>query len=106
MNNKPDRIPPVHPGEHLFELLQDWNLTQYRLAKELDVPQTRIMQIIKGKRSISADTALRLSRFFGMSDKFWLRLQMNFDLECAQLAKGEEIERSVRPMPTNKRASA
>ena len=99
MKNRPERIPPIHPGEHLLELIEDWNLTQYRLAKELGVPQTRIMQIIKGKRAISADTALRLSRFFGMSDKFWLRLQVNYDLECAQLAVGAEIKHSVKPMP-------
>ena len=98
MNNKLRRIPPIHPGEHLLELIEDWNLTQYRLAKDLDVPQTRIMQIVKGKRSISADTALRLARYFGMSDKFWLRLQMNYDLECTQIAIGMEIENTVKPM--------
>jgi addiction module HigA family antidote len=106
MNNKPDRIPPVHPGEHLLELLQDWNLTQYRLAKELGVPQTRIMQIIKGKRAVSADTALRLSRYFGMSNKFWLRLQMNYDVECALISNGEEIARTVQPMPSKRKATA
>jgi len=98
MNDKLGRIPPVHPGEHLLELIEDWNLTQYRLAKDLGVPQTRIMQIVKGKRAISADTALRLSRYFRMSDKFWLRLQMNYDLECAQLTVGMDIENTVKPM--------
>ena len=98
MNDKLRRIPPGHPGEHLIELITDRNLTQYRLAKDLGVPQTRIMQIVKGKRAISADTALRLSRYFNMSDKFWLRLQMNYDLECAQLAFGTHIENTVKPM--------
>ena len=106
MNNRPERITPIHPGEHLLELIEDWNLTQYRLAKELGVPQTRIMQILKGKRSISTDTALRLSRFFGMSDRFWLRLQMNYDVECARQAVGEEIKRTVKPMPRKKSAAA
>lgn len=98
MSTKSGRIPPVHPGEHLLELLRDWNLTQYRLAKDLGVPQTRIMQIVKGKRSISADTALRLARYFKTSHQFWLRLQMNYDLECAQIAVGSEIEKAVQPM--------
>jgi len=101
-----DRIPPTHPGVDLLELIRDHNLTQYRLAKELDVPQTRIMQIVKGKRAISADTALRLSRFFNMSSGYWLRRQMNYDLECAQISKGEEIERCVKPMPRKRRKSA
>lgn len=98
MSDKLGRIPPVHPGEHLLELIKDWSLTQYRLAKDLGVPQTRIMQIVKGRRSISADTALRLSRYFGMSKEFWLRLQMNYDLECAQIAVGKDIEKMVKPM--------
>jgi addiction module HigA family antidote len=98
MNDKLGRIPPIHPGEHLLELLEDWNLTQYRLAKDLGVPQTRIMQIVKGRRSISADTALRLSRYFGMSEEFWLRLQMIYELETAQLSVGSDIENMVKPM--------
>ena len=92
------RIPPTHPGEDLLELIQDHGLTQYRLAKELAVPQTRIMQIVKGRRSISADTALRLARFFGMSKEYWMNRQMNYDLECAQIAVGMDIENIVTPM--------
>jgi addiction module HigA family antidote len=91
-------IPPTHPGEDLLELIQDHGLTQYRLAKELGVPQTRIMQIVKGRRSISADTALRLARFFGMSKEFWLNRQMHYDLECTQMAVGMEIDSTVKPM--------
>ena len=91
-------IPPTHPGEDLLELIRDHGLTQYRLAKELAVPQTRIMQIVKGRRAISADTALRLARFFGMSKEYWLNRQMHFDLECAQIARGVEIEKTVKPM--------
>ena len=91
-------IPPTHPGEDLLELIRDHGLTQYRLAKELAVPQTRIMQIVKGRRAISADTALRLARFFGMSKEYWLSRQMNYDLECTQLAVGMDIENTVKPM--------
>lgn len=99
MNAADDRIPPTHPGVHLLELIEDRNLTQYRLAKELGVPQTRIMQIVKGRRAISADTALRLSRFFGISARFWMNLQTNYDLERAELASGAQIQETVRPMP-------
>ena len=85
-------IPPTHPGIDLLKLIESHHLTQYRLAKALGVPQTRIMQIIKGNRSISADTALRLSRFFGMSKEYWLNRQMHFDLERAQIAIGTKLE--------------
>ena len=98
---KHTEIPPTHPGIDLLELIESHQLTQYRLAKSLGVPQTRIMQIIKGKRSISADTALRLSRFFGMSKEYWLNRQMNFDLESAQIALGCEIESQVTPLARN-----
>lgn len=93
-----DHIPPSHPGTDLLELIEDHGLTQYRLAKELGVPQTRIMQIIRGQRSITADTALRLSRFFGMSGQFWMNRQMNYDLEMAYLDKGREIEAQITPL--------
>ncbi len=92
------QIPPTHPGEDLLELIQDHGLTQYRLAKELGVSQTRIMQIVKGRRAISADTALRLARFFGMSKEYWLNRQMHYDLERAQIAVGVDIENTVKPM--------
>jgi len=98
-------IPPTHPGEDLLELIQDHGLTQYRLAKELGVPQTRITQIIKGRRAISADTALRLARYFGMSKEYWLRRQMNYELECAELVLGENILRTVQPLEKVVRAT-
>jgi len=91
-------IEPTHPGVDLLELLESYSLTQYRLAKELGVPQTRIMQIVKGQRSISADTALRLARFFGTSREYWLNRQMNYDLESAQLVVGHRIEQQVTPL--------
>src|SRR4030043_325082 len=76
------RLPNIHPGEVLFEeFLQPLNITAYRLAKETNIPQTRISEIIKGKRRITADTALRLSKYFGNSPQFWLGLQNDYDLE-------------------------
>jgi len=75
-------MPPVHPGEILLEeFLKPLGLSQYRLAKGLSVPARRINEIVLGARSISADTALRLARFFGTSERFWLNLQATYDLE-------------------------
>lgn len=76
------RMPPVHPGEILLEeFLKPLGLSQYRLAKGLSVPARRINEIVLGVRSITADTALRLARFFGTSERFWLNLQATYDLE-------------------------
>ena len=76
------RMPPVHPGEILLEeFLKPLGLSQYRLAKGLSVPARRINEIVLGGRSITADTALRLARFFGTSERFWLNLQATYDLE-------------------------
>ncbi|HEY3136685.1 MAG TPA: HigA family addiction module antitoxin [Blastocatellia bacterium] len=76
------RIPPVHPGEILLEeFLKPLGLSQYRLAKGLSVPARRINEIVLGARSITANTALRLGRFFGTSERFWLNLQATYDLE-------------------------
>lgn len=76
------RLPPVHPGEILLEeFLRPLGVTQYRLAKDLNVPPRRINEIVHGKRAITADTALRLARYFGTSERFWLNLQIGYDLE-------------------------
>jgi len=76
------KIAPVHPGEILIEeFLKPMKISQYRLAKEINVPARRINEIVLGKRAITADTALRLSEYFGLSEKFWLNLQMKFNLE-------------------------
>jgi len=76
------KLPNVHPGEVLVEeFLKPMDISAYRLSKEIGIPQTRISQIIKGKRRITADTALRLSAFFGNTPKFWLGLQDDYDLE-------------------------
>jgi antitoxin HigA-1 len=74
-------VPPIHPGDHLAEFLEEFDLSQYRLAKEIDVSPRRINEIIHGKRSVTADTALRLSRFFNTTPEFWMNLQSRFELE-------------------------
>lgn len=74
---------PIHPGEIPFEeFLEPMSLSQYRLAKEISVPPRRINEIVHGKRSITANTALRLARYFGTTDRFWLKLQTRYDLEA------------------------
>lgn len=76
------KIPPIHPGEILLEeFIRPFKITQYRLAKDINVPARRINEIVQSKRSISADTALRLSKFFSTSPQFWLNLQSKYDLE-------------------------
>lgn len=79
------RLPPIHPGEVLLEeFLKPMGITQYRLAKEIGVPAQRIGDIVAGKRGITADTDLRLCRFFGLSDGYWLRGQVRYDTEVAK----------------------
>jgi addiction module HigA family antidote len=88
-----EKLPNIHPGEVLqAEFLIPLNLTSYRLAKETRIPQTRISEIIKGNRRVTADTALRLSLFFGNSAKFWLGLQDDFDLEMELDEKRAELD--------------
>ena len=91
------KIPPVNPGEVLLEeFLKPLGITQYRLAKSISVPPRRINEIVHGKRSISADTALRLSRYFGTSERFWLNLQARYDLEVEKDRLGDRLENEVR----------
>jgi addiction module HigA family antidote len=88
-----EKLPNIHPGEVLQEeFLVPLNITSYRLAKQTNIPQTRISEIVKGNRRITADTALRLSQFFGNSAKFWLGLQDDFDLESELDEKREELD--------------
>ena len=90
------RMAPVHPGEVLLEeFLIPLELTQYRLAKALNVPARRINQIVHGTRAVTADTALRLARFFGTSDRFWLNLQATFDLDVERDRLGVRLKREV-----------
>jgi antitoxin HigA-1 len=93
------KLPPTHPGEILREeFLEPLGLSQYRLAKETSVPPRRINEIVRGTRAISADTALRLSRFFGTSERFWLNLQSHYDLEIEKDRLGDRLRREVRTM--------
>jgi addiction module HigA family antidote len=88
-----EKLPNIHPGEVLLEeFLQPLAISAYRLSKEIHIPQTRVSQIIKGKRRITADTALRLSVFFGNSAKFWLGLQEDYDLEEQQMQLMEALQ--------------
>lgn len=94
-------LPNVHPGEVLLEeFLKPLNLSQNRLARDLSVPPRRINEIVLGKRAVTPDTALRLARYFGTSERFWLGLQADFDLEEAKLNLANRIEREVRPRET------
>ena len=91
-------MPPVHPGETLREdFLRPLGLTANRLALELLVPVTRVNDIVRGKRSITADTALRLARFFGTTPQFWMNLQANYDLELVEDERGAVINECIRP---------
>ena len=86
------KLSNIHPGEILyFEFLKPLKITAYRISKDLNIPQTRISEIIKGKRRITADTALRLSKYFGNSAKFWLGLQDDYDIETERESKKNEL---------------
>jgi addiction module HigA family antidote len=90
------KMAPIHPGEVLLkEFLAPLGLSQYRLAKDLSVPPRRINEIVQGKRAISADTALRLARYFRTTDRFWLNLQSRFDLEIERDRLGSRLAREV-----------
>ena len=96
------KVPYPHPGEILLEeFLKPMNITQYRLAKEIGVPQRRIGEVVTGTRAITADTGLRLSRFFGMSGDFWIGLQMDYDAAKAKDSLAKTLAR-IRPWTLNK----
>ncbi len=97
MSNK--LLPSIHPGEILLEdFLKPMGVSQYRLAKATSVPARRINEIVHGKRAITADTALRLSRFFGISDRFWMNLQTRYDLEIEKDRLGSRLEEEVESL--------
>lgn len=90
------RLAPIHPGEVLFEdFLEPLGISQYRLAHDISVPPRRINEIVHGKRGITADTALRLARYFRTTDRFWLNLQARFDLEEQRDALGGRLKQEV-----------
>ena len=91
------KMPPVHPGEILLEeFLKPLKLSQYRVAKDIGVPPRRVNEIVHGTRAVTADTALRLSRYFGTSERFWLNLQSRYDLEVEKDRLGGRLEKEVR----------
>jgi addiction module HigA family antidote len=91
-------VAPIHPGEILLlDFLEPLGVTQHRLAVSIDVPPRRINEIVHGKRRISADTALRLARFFGTSERFWINLQARYDLELERDHLGTSLD-SIRPL--------
>ena len=87
---------PIHPGEILFDELTELRVSSAKLARQINVPANRISQIVSGKRSISADTALRLGKWFGTGPKLWLNLQQAYDLDVAKLEIGSNLE-TIRP---------
>jgi antitoxin HigA-1 len=90
------KLDPIHPGEVLFhDFLQPLGLSQYRLAHDISVPPRRINEIVHGTRSITADTALRLARYLGTSDRFWLNLQARYDLDVERDRLGDRLEKEV-----------
>jgi addiction module HigA family antidote len=93
-----DKMAPVHPGEILLEdFMKPLGITQYRLAKEMNMYPRKVNEIVQGKRAITADTALRLARFFGTSPEVWMNLQAHYDLELARNDLDERVEREVVP---------
>jgi addiction module HigA family antidote len=91
------KMHPIHPGEILLEeFLKPLGVSQYRLAKEISVPTRRINEIVLGKRAISPDTALRLARYFGLSDRFWINLQARYDIEIEKDKLADRLQREVR----------
>lgn len=100
-NKMTDKLSPIHPGEVLLEeFIKPMGLSQNRLAINIGVDARRINEIVLGKRSITADTALRLARFFGNSPQFWMGLQTQYDLDVAEDALGSRLDREVRPLAT------
>ena len=92
------KMPPIHPGEVLLEeFLKPMGISQYRLAKDISVPPRRINEIVHGKRAITADTALRLSQYFGTSERFWMNLQTRYDLEKEKDRLGDRLTKEIHP---------
>ncbi len=93
-------ISPIHPGVYLKDLIEELNLSQYRLARDLGLPAMRINHLVNGKRPVTAELALRLGRYFGQSPRYWINLQARYDLDVAEDALSEKVAIEVRPMIT------
>ena len=92
------KMPPIHPGEVLLEeFLKPKGISQYRLAKDISVPPTRINMIVQGKQAITAETALHLSQYFGTSERFWMNLQTRYDLEIEKDRLGDRLTKEIHP---------
>ena len=89
--------PAIHPGEHIADELEALDMSASTLARELGIPANRVTQIIRGRRGITADTAIRLARWFQTSPELWMNLQKNYELRLAELEHGDEIRRNVTP---------
>jgi len=99
---KGNKLPPIHPGEILVEeFLRPMRISQYRLAKSISVPPRRINEIVHGKRAITADTALRLGRYFQMSPHFWMNLQNRFDLEVTEDRLADRLDKEVHGLSSD-----
>lgn len=99
-----EKLNPIHPGEVLLEeFLKPMNLSQNRLALNISVPPRRINEIVLGKRGVTADTALRLAKYFDMSPQFWMGLQVDYELDRAEDMLGDRLEREVQPQQAKKR---
>ena len=93
------RLAPIHPGEILLEeFLKPLQLSQNQLARDIDVPATRVNEVVNGQRPITIDTAMRLGRYFGTAAEFWLNLQQRFDLVIAQRTLGPKLEKKIQPL--------
>ncbi len=91
-----EKLPPIHPGEILMEeFLKPMNISQYKLAKDISVPPRRINEIVHGTRAITPDTALRLSRYFGLSERFWINMQIRYDLEIEKDRLQDRLDKEV-----------
>lgn len=89
----------IHPGEHIADELEAQNLSASQLARTLHIPTNRLTEIIRGRRGISADTALRLARWLGTTPEYWMNLQRNYELKLAEQAHGDEIRQEITPLP-------
>lgn len=87
---------PTHPGEHIAVELEELGMSATQLARELGIPPNRVTEIIRGRRGVTADTALRLAAWLGTTPEFWMNLQKNYELRTAELERGDEIRRTVR----------
>jgi addiction module HigA family antidote len=100
------KLEPITPGEILLEeFLKPLNITQAQLARDINVPPNRISQIIRGKREITADTALRLGKYFGTEPEFWLNLQLRYNMKVAKATLEKKIEREVKPRKFRRQVS-